>query len=202
MKQGCLCRLLCDRKLISIAFWAAGVQLLNAGLLEKAEMVERRDGSMLLVSRKWAGGNYSWPLFSQNGLDKDWYCNSAFISVSFSVLARFAVPLSFFLWKWFCVWIVSIWIVWISKWSDSKRRASEIHHGDEMRWGETTPEPLAGGLWETNTILFNLWIVRCQSWTGAVAGCSGHIGAGSRSMETHSPMYPSLHVWYKWLQIM
>lgn len=38
---------------------------------------------LLLVRANWVGGNYNQPLFPQNGLDKDWYCNSAFISISF-----------------------------------------------------------------------------------------------------------------------
>lgn len=72
--------LLYDRKLIAngIVWLAFSCRIQN--WKKKEEKYRRVMWMLALVRANWIGGNYNGP---QNGLDKDWYCNKAFISISF-----------------------------------------------------------------------------------------------------------------------
>lgn len=100
-----------------------------------------------LVRANWVGGNYNGPLFPQNGLDKDWYCN--IISISFHKALRMDVCLCRLcscLFESDLVYELSDvggnervhMEVWISKWfhGEAQRTGSIRESIITMKWGE------------------------------------------------------------------
>lgn len=136
------------------------------------------------VKANWVGGNYNQPLFPQNGLDKDWYCNSAFISISFQQSLRMDGSVCVCV----CMCAGSARLFerdFVYKLSDVgnerehveafesvdgftvKIGESEASGNLSSRWNEVRREMeaahLAGSIWEMNSTVFNFGTVLCQS---------------------------------------